>query len=117
MAFPEPVGQKSSHQFVFRVAEASEVKDTWLRRIIELADGKSVEEISEALYLEELRAGAWDADIGFWRTAFCREVAKTIGRLTSQGHVRIQVPPMADRDECKQKQLKSPLGRGWNDWD
>ena len=89
MAFPEPVSQKPSQQFVLRVAEASAVKDAWLRRIIELADGKSVEEISEALYLEELRAGAWDADIGFWRTAFCREVAKTIGKLASQGYVRI----------------------------
>ena len=89
LAFPEPVAQKTPQHLVFRVAEAREVKDPWLRRIIELADGKSVEEISEALYSEELRAGAWDADIGFWRTAFCREVAKTIGKLASQGYVRI----------------------------
>jgi hypothetical protein len=107
MAFPEPVSQEPSQQFVFRVAEASAVKDTWLRRIIELADGKSVEEISEALYLEELRAGAGDADIGFWRTTFCREVAKTIAKLTGQRYVRVEGPPMADRDECKQKQPKS----------
>lgn len=89
LAFPEPVSQALSHQFVFRVVGAGEVKDPWLRRIIELADGKSVEEISEALYSEQLRAGAGDADIGFWRTAFCREVAKTIGKLASQGYVRM----------------------------
>jgi hypothetical protein len=93
MAFPEPVSQEPSQQFVFRVAEASEVKDTWLRRILELAEGKSVEEISEALYLEELRAGAWDADIGFWRTAFCRDVAKAIARLAGQGYVRMEARP------------------------
>jgi len=89
IAVPEPVSQKPSQQRVFRLVEAREVKDRWLRRIIELADGKSVAEIAEALYLEELRAGAWDADIGFWRTAFCRDVAKAIGKLASQGYVRM----------------------------
>jgi len=88
-AVPEPVSRNPSQQLVFRVAEAREVKDPWLRRIIELADGKSVEEIAGALYLEELRAGAGDADIGFWRTAFCRDVAKAIGKLASQGYVRM----------------------------
>jgi hypothetical protein len=93
MAFPEPLSQEPFQEFVFRVAEASAVKDPWLRRIIELADGKSVEEISEALYLEELRAGAWDADIGFWRTTFYREVGQTIGKLASQGYVRMEAHP------------------------
>lgn len=89
MTVPEPVSQKPSQQLVFRLVEAREVKDRWLRRIIELADGKSVEEIAEALYLEELRAGACDTDIGFWRTSFCRDVAKAIATLVSQGHARM----------------------------
>jgi len=89
MAVPDPVSQKPSQQHVFRLVEAGEVKDRWLRRIIELADGKSVAEIAEALYLEELRAGAWDADIGFWKGTFRREVTKAIGNLASQGYVRV----------------------------
>jgi hypothetical protein len=97
MAFPEPAGQKPSQKSVCRVAESREVKDTWPRRVIELADGKSVEEIAEALYLEELRAGAWQADIGLWKSAFYREVAQTIGTLAGQGYVCMELPPNGRR--------------------
>jgi hypothetical protein len=95
IAFSEPASQKPAPQLVFRLAEAREVKDLRLRRIIELADGKSVEEIFEALYTQELRAGAWEADIGFWRSLFYRDVVETIRELASQGYVQIETPETA----------------------
>ena len=87
--FAEPTGEKAACQLVFKVKRDGEAEDRWVGRIIQLADGKSIKEIAETVYLEELRAGGQEADIGLWKTPYCREVTRTIGRLADQGYLRV----------------------------
>jgi len=84
------VGGEATQQIVYRVKGADEVKDTWKRRIIDLADGKSIDEILDAIFSQEVRAGAWVVDIGIWRNLFDRDVVKTIVELADQGYICLE---------------------------
>ena len=95
----KPSREKLGRQLICRVTKASETRDPWEKRIIQLADGKSVEEISRILYLEELRTGAWEADIGLWGNIFDRDVVKTIRALESRGYVHVRNPAATDGEE------------------
>ena len=55
-----------------------------------MADGKSINEILEAMFSEELMAGAWMVDIGIWRNLFDQSVVKTIGELADLGYIRLE---------------------------
>ena len=77
-------------QRVHRLKEAASLKNIWDRRIVELADGKSVAEILEILYEEELRTGAWVTDIGMWRGVFDRCLAVSIRELAVNGHLFLE---------------------------
>ena len=85
----QPVRSKSAQKFVFRLDLVSAVKDSRMGRILELADGKSVEEIAEVLYAEELRAGAWLVDIGVWRSLFDQDVVKTLNQMADLGYIQM----------------------------
>jgi hypothetical protein len=87
---PVPVDGETSRQRVYRLKEAGEVKDPWRRRIVELSDGKTVGEIAEALYQEELERGAGIVDIGLWRTGFYRSAVETIWELGRQGFICVK---------------------------
>ena len=81
-ASPDIAGQQ-----VYQVKGATEVDDYWERRIVQMGDGRSVAAIIEILYHEELRAGAWQADIGLWKSLFDRSVEDTIRALAFKGRV------------------------------
>jgi len=91
------VGGEATQQVVYRVKGANEFKDRWKRRIIDLADGKSIEEILDAMFTQEVRAGAWLVDIGIWRNFYDQDVIKTIGELADQGYLRLA---SNNREEC-----------------
>ena len=57
---------------------------------MELADGKSIEQIIEILYREEIRMGAWVVDIGVWKNLFDQCVVKTICELTDGGNTYLK---------------------------
>ena len=84
---PKPTTNGGNKQRVYRVIDASEVADAWVRRIVELSDGKSIGEIVEVLYGEEIRAGSWAVDIGLWRNLFDQSVVKAIGQLADSGQI------------------------------
>ena len=94
-----PEGPSYTRQYVFRVREASEAENSMMSRIIELADGKSMGEISEVLYSEEVRAGDWVADIGFWRNLFYRDVIETIGELVRLSYLRVELSEKAKEEQ------------------
>ena len=75
---------------VYRVAEPDGVREAFLRKVLDLADGRSIEEIAERLYLDELQAGAWVADIGLWKNRYIQDIARSINGLESQGRVRFE---------------------------
>ena len=79
-----------SCQLVFRGDLAGEATDVWMKRIIALADGKSAQEIAQALYLEELRAGGAIADIGLWRSLFFNQVQRTLKEMSDRGYIRLE---------------------------
>ena len=83
-------GGGATQQVVYRVKGANEVKDAWERRIIDLADGRPIIEILDALFREEIKAGAWVVDIGIWRSFFDQSVIKTIGELADQGYICLE---------------------------
>lgn len=75
---------------VFRISEPAEVANPLARRIVQLADGKSVNEITATIYAEELRRGGWVADIGLCRGMFQQELCDTIAELVRQGCVSLE---------------------------
>ena len=83
-------GHDNNRWLAHGAREASRVPDAWERRIVELSDGRPVAEIIEILYLEEVKAGAWAADIGLWKRIFDRSVVGTIGALATKGDIRLE---------------------------
>ena len=77
----DPQSHEITKKLVYRMTEASGPKGGWERRIIELGDGKSIGEIIEVLYREEIQKGAWMVDIALWKSVFDRSVIKTIREL------------------------------------
>ena len=100
----ETVVSETAQQLVFRLADPSDLQDTWRRRIIELSDGKSISEITEILYREELKMGAWVVDIGLWKHLFDQGVITTLIELAQSGYVCMETA------ECDQ-----PRGRPTTD--
>ena len=74
---------------VYKLRPISDYSDSWEWTIVERCNGKSIRNIVETLYLEELRKGAWLVDIGIWKTLFDREVVATIHELTDKGYIRL----------------------------
>lgn len=99
---PVPASNGITRRLVYRTVEASAVQDSWERRIIELGEGRSVGEITEILYREEIRRGAWAVDIGLWKNLFDRDVVDTIAELVSRGNIRLtgELPHQRGGDTC-----------------
>jgi sulfate adenylyltransferase len=72
---------------VYRLKAPDDSADPWERRILELCDGRPLGEIIEALYREEVRKGAWMADIGLWKGLFDKNVIGTIAILADKGYI------------------------------
>lgn len=90
MLISNPAGDEVTPQFVYRVAQADEVRDPWKKRVLELADGRSIGEIKETLYRQEIMAGASEVDIGMWKNLFDQSVLKIIDELADSGHINLQ---------------------------
>lgn len=82
-----PASNEITRQLVYRTIVASAVQDPWERRIIELGEGRSIGEITEILYWEEIRRGGWAVDIGMWKHLFDQCVVNTIRGLASRGYI------------------------------
>ena len=101
--------ERASGKRLFSVSDPGAVDVGLERRIVELGDGRQVDEALAILYREELRAGAWMADIGVWKTLFLDGVMKVIGDLAAQGHVVLEDSPRdanADRSGLEKQAPK-----------
>jgi hypothetical protein len=87
---PNPVSPEISSRRIYRLTAASELQDTWERRIIDRCDGRSVGSLIKALYSEELSRGGMIADIGMWKTLFDHQVVRTINKLAQQGYICVK---------------------------
>ena len=83
------VSDETKRQLVCRSRDAQAQTNAWERRIIELSDGRLLSEIIETLYIDELKAGAWAADIGLWKNLFDRSVIETVHTLASKGYLSL----------------------------
>ena len=72
-------------QRVYRVGNDHPSHEPLERRIVELADGRSLAEIIQILYAEEVRAGAWIVDIALWKEVFDGSVMVAVRRLAERG--------------------------------
>ena len=63
--------------------------DAWEKRILELSDGRTVEEIIDSLFREEVQRGGASADIGIWKGLFDRAVAREILHLVGRGMIHL----------------------------
>ena len=63
----------------------SHIESPWERKIVEVADGRPLTEVIEALYQEQLDRGARLADIGMWKSFFDRRVITAVGDLVHRG--------------------------------
>jgi hypothetical protein len=82
-------GPAKFQRSVFKGHQPCQLDDRWMKRIVELADGKSIEEISRILYLEELGSGAGLADLGLWQSTFYQEVTRVLQDMSDGGYVRL----------------------------
>jgi hypothetical protein len=84
---PNPVSPEISGRLIYRMTATPELHDAWERRIIDLCDGKSVNDLIQALYSEELGRGGWIVDIGMWKNLFDHQVVRAINELAEQGYI------------------------------
>ena len=75
---------------VFRASDRCLPRDPVEQRIVELGDGRSAGEITETLYVDEIRAGAWIVDIALWKYVFDSSVGVTIRQLTDKGYLNLE---------------------------
>ena len=97
---PTPLGDDFMQQIICRTREVNGVTNDWEKRIVELSDGRTTAEIIEIRFKEEVRMGAWAADIGLWKGLFDRDVMATIRELARQGYIKLQ--PEAYSEEVNQ---------------
>jgi len=83
-------------ELVFRGDEPCQSNDRWMKRIVDLADGRSIENICRLLYLEELKSGAGLTDIGLWRNMFDQEVTTILKAMSERGYIRLNRPTDGD---------------------
>ena len=74
---------------VYRASQGH-VDDPWEQRIMELGVGRSVAEIREILYAEEVRAGGSVVDIGIWKGLFQDRVNASIAGLSRRGLIDLR---------------------------
>ena len=74
-------------QIVYRRSSARYSSDPWKRAVFQQCHGQSVGNIVNALYLDELRRGAWLVDIGIWKSLFDRTVLTAIRELADEGYI------------------------------
>ena len=86
--FPSP--GETRDLLVYRTTKAHSRKTGWEKRIVELADGRSLHEIMRTLYHEQLERGAGLVDVGTWKSFFDREVMDTIGDLVRKGYLQVK---------------------------
>jgi hypothetical protein len=83
----------TARQLVYRTGAFDAGAKGWAARIVEMGDGRPVSQIVATIYLDELQAGAWAADIGVWSQQFAMSVIKVIDQLAAQGLIRIELEP------------------------
>jgi hypothetical protein len=81
---------ETARQLVYRTGAVDAGAKGWAARIVEMGDGRPVAQIVATIYFDELRAGAWAADIGVWSQPFAMSVIEVIDRLAAQGLIRIE---------------------------
>ena len=88
MASPDEVDHEATR--VFRAGAECLLQDPLEQRIVELGDGRSTREITETLYVEAIRAGAWIVDIALWKQVFDCSVGVTIRQLADRGYLILE---------------------------
>ena len=105
---------------VYRLKGPIGIKDPWIKRIVELANGATVGDVTRTLYLGGIKSGASGAHIGMWRKEFDQSVFKAMSELVKQGYLGIGSPETAweERNGAisqtkKVRDTKSPKGEQW----
>ena len=127
IVIPDPVlpgKDEGSHQLVHRVVDPPvsplgeggirEVEDPLQRRIIALADGRSMSEIIDILYGEEVCAGAWAADIGIWKGRFRDDATKVIGEIVRLGYISVEPAGTADNANSRPHAVEGPEDKSFD---
>ncbi len=85
--FKDDCSDRNKPPFVYKLREAGGQKDYHKRRILKLSDGRSIEELVEALYREEIADGGWVVCIGLFETQYKREMLDEVNQLIREGHL------------------------------
>ena len=86
---PAQPDERTARQLVYRLNGPQKGYEGWERRIVELANGRSVAEVVSVLYREELGRGAWITDVGVWSGLFVRSVLRVLCELSARGDIRL----------------------------
>ena len=84
-----PSSPEYPHQHAFSTDLTPAPDDPWESRILDLCDGRHVDNLKEAV-LRQLASSGSGADIGLWKTAFEKELNATLGSLASRGYIRLE---------------------------
>ena len=80
--------RSESGRTVLRAVEGGKAKAAWQSNIIELAEGRSLDEIAAILYSQELARGASEAYMALLQRQFAQDVAETVDELVGEGYLR-----------------------------
>ena len=88
------VGQREAarpagRQRVCRSVRCTEGLDPSARRIVAAADGRSVDEVIDSLFVQELAMGGWVADLGLYRRLYETGLLADIKWLAAKGYLRL----------------------------
>ena len=94
----EPVTSEPGRWVVWQ-NDNTVVAGAWEKRILDLADGRTVGEIARLLCNEEMRGGAAEVYIGLWKRDFESCVASTVLKLMAQDCLSLEQPTSSVKEQ------------------
>ncbi len=83
--------QQADTRLIYKLKSAEKNMNYYQKRILQLADGRSIEDVVEKLYVRELANGAGLVGIGFMEEQFRQEAEGTINRLIKNNFLSCNV--------------------------
>lgn len=83
--FKDDYSDRNTPPFVYKLRGPKDQMAYHKKRILELADGRSINQLVETLYREEVASGGWITCIGLFETEYKREMSEDVNQLIRDG--------------------------------
>lgn len=91
--FKDDSSDRNMPPFVYKLRDPEDQMAYHKRRILKLADGRSINQLVETLYCEEAADGGWIVCIGLFETQYKREMSEEVNQLIKEGYLYCDYRP------------------------